>query len=380
MTAPSTLVPGTLRSPAAQGVLETDVLIVGGGPAALYTLFQLGLLGLHSIAVDILAQAGGQCGQLYPHKPLYDIPGLPESSGEALTQALLAQIRPFTHPAPESPVKKASLLLLGELVCELTLQEDGRYRVSTQTPQGNTRQIFTRVVVLAAGVGAFLPKKPVIDKLALFEGKQVMYSPPLGALSKQKHLVIQGDDDGALLQAIELGSALARQDGLAPASVTLLHRREVLSADPEVEARFRDMAAKGYIRFIVGQAVQIECDNAGHMTALQIALPDANTLLVPADLWIPLLGLSPKLGPIEHWGLAMNRKVIEVNPATCETSAAGVYAIGDLAHYPGKRKLIVSGFQDATQAAYAIAERLQGHKILLQYTTASKELHARLGR
>lgn len=360
---------------------SVDVVIVGAGPAALYTIFQLGLLGVPCVAVDVLPKAGGQCAQLYPHKPIYDIPALPESSGDELVQALLAQIRPFTHPAPASPVKVASELCLDSLVTGLTPQADGRFLVQTQTTQGQAMQVITKGVVLAAGVGAFLPKKPVIEGLTALEGKQVLYQAPTAIAVQKRHLVIQGDDDLALTFAIEQGNALAQQSPEAPASVTLLYRRNVLNAEPETEARFRELAAQGTIHFLVGQAIRIERDPEGHMKALQIALSQGGSeVSIAADLWVPLLGLSPKLGPLETWGLAMNRKAIEVNPATCETNLEGVFAIGDIAHYPGKRKLIVSGFQDATQAAYTLAERLQGQKIVLQYTTASKELHARLGR
>jgi thioredoxin reductase (NADPH) len=360
---------------------QVDVLIVGAGPAALYAIFQLGLLGVHSVALDVLPQAGGQCAQLYPQKPIYDIPAIPQSSGAALVQSLLEQIRPFTHPAAESPVKVASELRFDTLVSGMTIQPDGRFEVETRTSQGQASRFACRAVVLAAGVGAFLPKKPVIEGLSALEGNQVVYQTPQTNAVQGQHVVIQGDDDLALSFVIELGEALLQQSPKAPASVSFLYRRDVLNAEPATEAHFRDLVAQGVVRFLVGQAVRIDCEPSGRMRGLQIALSqDGTQVALAADLWIPLLGLSPKLGPLEHWGLAMNKKAIEIDPGTCETSQQGIFAIGDLAHYPGKRKLIVSGFQDATQAAYTIAERLHGHKIVLQYTTASKELHARLGR
>lgn len=363
-----------------QSTVETDVLIVGAGPAALYAVFQLGLLGLSCQVVEILPQAGGQCEQLYAHKPLYDIPGLPVSSGAALTHALLEQVRPFTHPAPPSPVQQASQFYFGHLVTGFEVQADGRLKIQTTHGFEEGPQFLTQALVLAAGVGAFLPKKPVIEGLAPFEGRQVVYSPPPASLMAQKHLVVQGDDEAAVALAVAQGLALEQQHGQAPASVTLLHRRNVLNAESSLLEAFHALVAKQVIRFVVGQATAIEQQANGQMTALQMTLTDGAQYRLPTDLWVPLLGLSPKLGPIEHWGLAMSRKAIEVDAVSCESSLAGVYAIGDMAQYPGKRKLIVSGFQDATQAAYAIAERKEGQKIVLQYTTASRQLHARLGR
>ena len=362
------------------GTIETDVLIVGAGPAALYGVFQLGLLGLSSHVIEVLPQPGGQCEQLYADKALYDIPGMALTTGAALTQALLAQVRPFTHPAPESPVKQATQFFFDHLVTGFEAQDDGRFRIHTARPNAKGPQFVAHALVLAAGVGAFLPKKPTIEGLAAMEGRYVVYSPPPHQQVQGKHLVIQGDDDQALVLAIEHATARAQGHPDVPASITLLYRRAVLSAHAALQDTFNTLVSSHMIRFVVGQATSIERTTDGQMVALHIALPDGTPYRLPADLWVPLLGLSPKLGPLEDWGLAMSRKAVEVNPATCESNLAGVYAIGDMAQYPGKRKLIVSGFQDATQAAYAIAERKEGQKIVLQYTTASRLLHARLGR
>lgn len=363
-----------------RGTIETDVLIVGAGPAALYAVFQLGLLGLSSQVVEVLPQPGGQCEQLYADKPLYDIPGMAHTTGAALTQALLAQVKPFTHPAPESPVRQATQFFLEHLVTGFEVQNDGRFRVQTTHTLANGPQFVAHALVMAAGVGAFLPKKPIIEGLAAIESHHVVYGPPTSEQVQGKHLVIQGDDDQAVALALEHATALAKGHPHAPASTTLLHRRAVLSAQAALQDQFNTLVAKQMIRFVVGQATYIEQQADGQMVALQIARTDGTPYRLPTDLWVPLLGLSPKLGPLEHWGLAMSRKAVVVNPATCESSIAGVYAIGDMAQYAGKRKLIVSGFQDATLAAYAIAERKEGQKVLLQYTTASRQLHARLGR
>lgn len=339
-------------------IIHTDALIIGAGPVGLFQVFQLGLQGIHAQVVDVLDQAGGQCIELYADKPIYDIPGLPSSTGRELTQRLLQQVAPF-KPA----------FHFNEQVSELSRQADGRWLIST--PQ---QQILTRTLFIAAGVGAFVPRELKVDGLAAFAGSQLFYrlNPP--ELLKGRHAVVVGGEDAAVDNTI----ALAEGPHQA-ASVTLVHRRDVLQASPEALEKLAQLRASGRIKFIAGQITGIETQD-DRLTAIAVSTPDDQTLNLSLDALLVCQGISPKLGPIAQWGLAMERKQLSVDPASFATSAPGIYAVGDINNYPGKKKLIVCGFHEATLAAFAAASYLNPQTSgVLQYTTSSTLLQQRLG-
>lgn len=341
--------------------IETDALIVGAGPAGLFAVFELGLLGLHAEVVDALPYLGGQCVELYAGKPIYDIPGLPRTTGADLVQRLADQAAPF----------KAGMHL-GQLVASLRREADGRFALATDS---GTR-FLARVVVIAAGAGAFLPRSLKLPGIEPLVGQQVRYR-PLAADDivgcTGRHVVVVGDEDAALRQACALAEA-----GNA-ARVTLVHRRDEFRATVELVGRQRALRAEGRLHFSAGQPVGLHVDS-GRLTAIDLADADDTTRRLDVDLLLPLLGLSPKLGPVADWGLALERKHLAVDPARFQTSEPGIFAIGDVAAYPGKLKLLLCGFHEATLAAFAAAAHIRpGQRQTLEYTTTSPRLHALLG-
>lgn len=343
--------------------IDTDALVIGAGPVGLFLVFELGLLELKAQVVDALSYPGGQCAELYPTKPIYDIPGLPVVAGAELVDRLMAQAAPF-QPGWH----------LGQQVDRLEPLADGRWLVVTD--QGTRFQ--ARCVFIAAGAGAFVPRSPVLDGLAAHVGRQVLYhlAAP-GALAGQQVLVI-GDEDPALAQVIALAELPEAQ---RPARTTLIHRREQFRAAPDLQARFQALRAAGAVHFIAGQLEALVADAADpcHLTGLRLLPPEGDALTVPLDALLIRMGLSPRLGPLTDWGLALERKQVAVDTARFQTALPGVYAVGDIVTYPGKRKLLLSGFHEATLAAYAAAERVRGGPVLLQYTTTSTRLHELLG-
>jgi thioredoxin reductase (NADPH) len=342
-------------------MIETDAVIIGAGPVGLYQAFQLGLLEIGAHIVDALPAPGGQCIELYPDKPIYDIPGIVQCSGRELAQRLLEQIRPFNTP-----------LHLGQLVTELALQADGRFALKTSAGLA----LLARAVFIAAGVGAFQHRPLKADGIEPFEGTQVLHlAPAAGTLSGQQVLVF-GDDDVALGEAVALALA---PEAVRPASVTLVHRREVFSAAPEVVQQMRAACDAQRMSFIAAQATGIEAHD-GRLTSMLLIDAAGETISRPVDTVLALLGLSPKLGPIANWGLAMAKRQLQVDTEQYQTSVPGIHAVGDINHYLGKRKLITCGFHEATLAAYGAAQRLRpGQPLLLQYTTTSPRLHKLLG-
>ena len=339
-----------------QPVLETGAVVIGAGPVGLFQVFQLGLLEVPTHVIDALPHAGGQCMELYSDKPIYDIPGTPATSGRQLVASLLQQIQPFQ-----------AQFHFGQQVNSIARQSDGRFLV--QTDQGT--QLMAAVVIIAAGVGAFQPRRMKLDGIDAFEGRQLHYHAPVWDATGQ-HAVVVGGDEAALRCAL----ALADQPAL---SVTLLHRRDLIQAPTADIAEMQMRAQAGRMRFMVGQVTGFEA-SAGRLTALQVSDVDAATHSLPVDVLNVFLGLSPKLGPVADWGLAMERKQLQVDTARFETSAPGIFAVGDINTYPGKQKLIVCGFHEATLAAYAAAPLVfPGKKIPFQYTTTSTRLHQLLG-
>jgi thioredoxin reductase (NADPH) len=330
--------------------IETDCLVIGAGPAALFLIFELGLLEIGCHVVDVLPFAGGQCMALYADKPIYDIPGTVRSTGRELVNHLLAQASPFQTP-----------FHLGQQITSIERQADKRWLAMSSS--GNA--FLCKALVIAAGVGAFLPRKLAHLDLTAMEGTQVFYEPTDTA--SQKHIVIHGGGEEAVQAAL---SALAQQ----PASLTLVHRRDKLEASPQTMDAYHLAAQIGQLAFKAGQ-IQSVSDNH-----LELLTPSGQTeTMAFSELWI-LQGLTPQLGPVAQWGLDMQKKQIKVNTENFATDLPGLFAIGDVNTYPGKRKLIVSGFHEATLAAYGIAEVVYpGQKIALEYTTASPRLHKLLG-
>ncbi len=340
--------------------LETDAVVIGAGPAGLFQVFELGLLEIRAHVIDTLPVPGGQCIELYPDKPIYDIPGLPFCTGRELTDRLLQQIQPF-----------GATLHLDQEVASVQRQADRRFLV--QTSQGT--RLLSKTVFIAGGVGAFQPRTLKVPGLERFHDQQVFYRVRDPAAFAGQHLVVMGDDDTALGWAIHFS-----QDGPHRArSVTLLHRRDAFRAAPATVERMRALCEAGALRFVAGQIVGFE-EAQGTVTHLQVMGPDDRNQAVPMDSLLPFLGLSPKLGPIAQWGLALERKQLVVDTEKFETSEPGIFAVGDINTYPGKKKLIVCGFHEATLAAYAAcAYVFPDEKVQLQYTTTSPRLHQLLG-
>ncbi|MES2611001.1 MAG: NAD(P)/FAD-dependent oxidoreductase [Pseudomonadota bacterium] len=340
--------------------IATDAVVIGAGPVGLFQVFQLGLQGITPHVIDALPHAGGQCVELYGDKPIYDIPGVPVCSGRELAALLLRQIAPF-RPHWH----------LGTLVASVAVQDDGRILVETSQGQA----LLARSVFIAAGVGAFVPRTLKVDGIEPFVGTQVHYQHlPAGASLAGQRVVVHGGDDAAVSHAI----SLAGMDEGAPARISLLYRRDAFQAAPEQLEQLQALRGAGRIQVIVGQITGVVAEG-GRLAALQVVDTEGQTASEPLDCLIAALGISPRLGPIADWGIAIERKQLVVDTATFRTSVPGIYAVGDINTYPGKRKLILCGFHEATLAAFAAAEALTGDKVALQYTTTSPRLHALLG-
>ena len=334
--------------------------MVGAGPVGLFQVFQLGLQEIHCHLVDSLPAPGGQCIALYPDKPIYDIPAVPVCTGRALVERLLAQIAPM----------KATLHL-AQQVSSVVPMVDGCYEVTTST---GTRFV-ARTIFIAGGVGSFMPRHLKLVGIERFIGSQVFHTGDAIPATTNRHVVVLGDDDAALDAALSLADAKVDR----PASVTLMHRRDAFTAGPALVERMRAACAAGRMRFVAGQAIGF--DAAGEtLTHLQIATADGSTPSMPADVLLVLWGVSPKLGPIADWGVQLERKQVIVDCTTFETGLPRIYAVGDVNTYPGKKKLIVCGFHEATMAAYAAAAVVYPDRpVQLQYTTTSTRLHKLLG-
>jgi thioredoxin reductase (NADPH) len=341
-------------------VTETDALIVGAGPVGLFQAFELGLLEMGAQIVDSLPCAGGQCAELYADKPIYDIPALPRCTGRELVDRLLQQLAPF-KPG----------LHLGQEVQQLRRQADGRFAV--QTSAGT--QFLAKTVFIAGGVGSFQPRTLKVPGLEAFAGGQLRYRLDDSTHFAGQRVVVVGGDEVALDTALRLSQAGPG----AAASVLLLHRREVFDATADTLARLRAARDTGVVRFVAGQVAGFAAAE-GRLSHLDIAAADGSNPRVALDQLLVCLGLSPRLGPIAAWGLALDRKQLVVDTARFETNEPGIFAVGDIVHYPGKRKLIVSGFHEATLAAFAAAAIVRPEQpVLLQYTTTSPRLHELLG-
>ena len=340
--------------------IETDAVIVGAGPVGLFQVFELGLLEIKAHIIDSLAYPGGQCIELYPDKPIYDIPAVPVCTGKELTDNLLKQIEPF-----------GATFHLGQEVSTVEKQADGRFFVETSK---GTR-FLTKTIFIAAGVGAFQPRTLKVEGLDKFEGKQLFYRVKDPAQFASKNLVIVGGGDSALdwtLNFVQEGPHKAE-------SVILLHRRDGFKAAPASVAKMKELCDAYEMQFVVGQVTGIE-EAEGRLTAIKVTGGDGVTRVMPLDMLLVFFGLSPKLGPIAHWGLEIERKQLVVDTEQFSTSVPGIFAVGDINTYPGKKKLILSGFHEAALAAFGAAPIIFPDKrIHLQYTTTSPKLHKVLG-
>lgn len=341
-------------------VIETDAVIIGAGPVGLFQVFQLGLLEINAHVIDSLPYAGGQCIELYPDKPIYDIPALPATTGRELTASLLKQIEPF-----------GATFHFGQEVSMLEKQPDGRFLLTTNKGAA----FLTKTIFIAAGVGAFQPRLLRLDGLDKFNDTQLFYRVNNPADFTGQDLVIVGGGDAALDAAVNFA-----KDGPTRAnSVTLVHRRDVFQALPDKVAEMKALCEANAMRFMAGQVTSYD-EKDGHLVAANVTDPDGVTHALPVDKLLVFFGLSPKLGPIAEWGLAIERKQLTVDTEKFSTSESGIFAVGDINTYPGKKKLILCGFHECVLAAFGAAAIIFPDKsIQLQYTTTSTKLHKVLG-
>ena len=336
--------------------IETDAVIIGAGPVGLFQVFELGLLEIKAHVIDSLPEVGGQCIELYPDKPIYDIPAIPVCTGRELTNNLLKQIEPF-----------GAQFHLGQEVSKLERQADGRFLVSTS--QDN--HFLSKTVFIAGGVGAFQPRTINLEGIDAFVGKQLFYHVKNPEQFSGKRVVICGGGDAALDWAIHFADIAT--------SVTLIHRRDDFKAAPKSIARMRELCANNQMELLIGQVTGYEVKD-GLLAEITFTNIDGESKQIRLDDLLVFYGLSPKLGPIAEWGLNIDRKQICVDTEKFATSTPGIYAVGDINVYPGKKKLILSGFHEAALAAFAAAAYLNPEKqIQLQYTTTSPKLHKALG-
>jgi thioredoxin reductase (NADPH) len=336
--------------------IQTDAVIIGAGPVGLFQVFELGLLEIKAHVIDALPEAGGQCIELYPDKPIYDIPAIPVCTGRELTENLLKQIKPF-----------GAQFHLGQEVTQLEKQADGRFLISTSKDQ----QFLSKTVFIAGGVGAFQPRTLNLDGIEAFVGKQVFYSVKNPEQFSGKNIVICGGGDAALDWVLHLVDKAT--------SVTLIHRRDDFKAAPASIAKMRELCKNKQMQLLIGQITRYEVEH-GQISKMIVTDIENKDHSISVDDLLIFFGLSPKLGPIADWGLDIERKQVSVDTEKFQTSIPGIYAVGDINIYPGKKKLILSGFHESALAAFAAAAYLNPEKhIQLQYTTTSTKLHKVLG-
>jgi thioredoxin reductase (NADPH) len=335
--------------------IQTDALIVGAGPCGLFQIFELGLLGIKADILDSLPTPGGQCTELYPDKPIYDIPAVLMCTGQELIDSLMKQAEPFDPR-----------FHLGEEVTEVARQ-DGYFLVRTS----NDSEFHAKTVFVAGGVGSFQPRKFRLDGVDALEGVSVHYRVKDPSIFADQKIVICGGGDSALDWALALADK---------AQVTLVHRRDEYRAAPATVAALKELEAAGKMRiFEKAKATAYAADGA-QLKSVDITVADEEAVTVEADHLMAFFGLAPKLGPIAEWGLDINKKAINVDTEKFESNIPGIFAVGDINTYPGKKKLILSGFHEAALAAFAAKAIIEpGKKVNLQYTTTSPIMHERLG-
>ncbi len=335
--------------------VETDVVIIGAGPVGLFAVFELGLVDIKCHLIDILDKVGGQCAELYPEKPIYDIPGLPVVSGQELTDRLMEQIKPF------DPV-----FHLGQRVDALARQPDDRFLLATDA--GTT--FLSKVVVIAAGGGSFTPKRPPLAGIEAFEGTSVFYAVRRMEDFRGTDLLIVGGGDSALDWTLNL-EPMAN-------SLTLLHRRDEFRGAPHSVEKMRALVADGKVQLLIGQATEL-IGQDGALEAVTVKTKQGEQRLACNRL-LPFFGLTMKLGPVADWGLNLHENLLPVDTEKFETSESRIFAIGDINTYPGKLKLILSGFHEAALMSQAAHRYIYpDKKLLFQYTTSSSSLQKKLG-
>ena len=336
-------------------MIKTDVVIIGAGPVGLFAVHQLGIKGLKAVVVDNLDKAGGQCIELYPDKPIYDIPAVPECTGQELTQRLLEQIKPFETE-----------LFLNERVDEV-YQEKDNWVVKTN----NKGQFIAPNIIIAGGVGSFEPRKISLKQAEKLEGKSVFYAVRNKENFKNKNIAIFGGGDSALDWALELSKF---------SKITLIHRRNEFRGAQHTLSELKKLEKEGKVS--IKTPCQIESlDNENDLKTISIKFDDGRTEKIPTDIILGFFGLIMKLGPIAEWGLNMDKKTIQVNPENFETNKKGIFAAGDICSYPGKLKLILSGFHEVALASVECFKRARpNEKYRFEFTTSSKTIQDRLGK
>lgn len=330
-------------------MIETDILIIGAGPCGLFTVFEAGLLKLRCHLIDALPQAGGQLTEIYPKKPIYDIPGFPEVLAGDLIDHLMKQAEPF-KPG----------FTLGERAEAFERTEDGKFIVTTSR---GTKHIAP-VVAIAGGLGSFEPRKPPISNITDFEDKGIEYIVRDPNFYKGKNVVISGGGDSALDWSVFLASGVAE-------SVTLIHRSKSFRGHPDSVQKVIDMSNSGKITLLTDAEV-VGVNGTDKLASITVQAQDGSTSEINTDHWLPLFGLSPKLGPLSDWGLNIDKNSIEVNTFDYSTNVDGIYAIGDINTYPGKLKLILCGFHEATLMVQSAFKRIYPDKnYVLKYTTVN---------
>ena len=334
---------------------KTDVIIIGAGPVGLFAVHQLGIKGLKAIVIDNLDKAGGQCIELYPDKPIYDIPAVPECTGEQLTTRLLEQIKPFNTE-----------LFLNERVDEVH-QDDEQWVVKTN----NNKKFTAPNIIIAGGVGSFEPRKLSIKQAEQLENKAVFYSVKNKEIFKNKKIAIFGGGDSALDWALELSKY---------SQITLIHRRNEFRGAHHTLSEIRKLEKNGKLAIKTPCQI-ISLDNEKNLKSITIKFDDEKTEKISTDFILSFFGLVMKLGPISEWGLNMDKKTIEVNPKNFETNRKGIFAVGDICSYPGKLKLILSGFHEVALASVECFKRARpNEKYRFEFTTSSKTIQDRLGK
>ena len=336
-------------------VIETDAVIVGAGPCGLFQVFELGLQGIRAHVVDSMPVVGGQCAELYPDKPIYDVPGIPVVLAQELVDNLMEQIAPF----------EAEFHLGQEVTVVKPMGDEFDVETSADT------KFRTKTVFLAGGVGSFQPRRMRLEGIEAHEDKSLFYKVRDPRAFAGKSIAILGGGDSALDWVLAMQPIVS--------SMTLVHRRADYRAAPASVATTKALVEAGSMREIIGKATEYRADDEG-ISGITVTTLDGDEEQVDCEALLVFWGLAPKLGPIAEWGLDLNRKTVNVDTEKFETNIPGIYAIGDINYYPGKKKLILSGFHEAALAAFAAKERLEpDKKAHLQYTTTSPLMHKRLG-
>jgi thioredoxin reductase (NADPH) len=336
--------------------IKTDALIIGAGPCGLFAVFELGLLDIKAHLIDILDKIGGQCAELYPEKPIYDIPGIPMVTGQGLTDALMEQIKPF-----------GATFHLNEMVETIEKIGDPLFRVTT-----DAGQVFeTKVVIISAGGGSFQPKRPPVPGIEAYEGKSVHYSVRKMEAFRDRDILIVGGGDSALDWTLNL-QPIAK-------SMTLLHRRDDFRAAPHSVEQMRALVKAGKMQMKLGQVASLEGEG-GQVTGAVVKGNDNTTFKIACNTVLPFFGLTMKLGPVADWGVKLENNLVPVETSAFETNVPGIFAIGDINTYPGKLKLILSGFHEgALMSQKAHRYIFPDKRLVFQYTTSSSSLQKKLG-